>query len=138
MRATDNSSIVSQLNSTILRQIKNIFGELQPNVKQKLLLAFLHISRRNLDEVFTILIHVYSLIIFTRLFFLLPFLKWKEELESILESALDDQEQWVSVIGEMLRNYPRHGTINFDFQANSSTFMELVNEIKKTGMYLFV
>ncbi|KAH9407705.1 hypothetical protein TYRP_012527 [Tyrophagus putrescentiae] len=103
---SDNSSIISQLNKEILRQIKDCFSELQNNVKLKLLLTFLHISRRNLEE-------------------------WSGELEKILESAMDDNDPWVSVIGEMLRNYPRHGTINFDFQSNTSTFLDLVNEIKK-------
>ncbi len=59
--------------------------------------------------------------------------QWSGELEKILESAMDDNDPWVSVIGEMLRNYPRHGTINFDFQSNTSTFLDLVNEIKKIG-----
>ena len=48
---TDNSSIISQLNPDVLRQIQPIFADLQLNVKLKLLLSFLHISRRNLDEV---------------------------------------------------------------------------------------
>lgn len=49
-----------------------------------------------------------------------------------------DNDPWVSVIGEMLRNYPRLGTINFDFQSNTSTFLDLVNEIKKIGKGIFV
>ena len=48
---SDNSSIISQLNVGVLRNIKMCFVDLQGNVKLKLLLSFLHISRRNLDEV---------------------------------------------------------------------------------------
>merc|ERR1712083_1035907 len=43
-------SIVSQLNPDILKKIRNCFQDLQPQVKLKLLLSFLHIGRRNLEQ----------------------------------------------------------------------------------------
>ena len=36
----------------------------------------------------------------------------------------------------MLKNFPRHGTINFDFQSNNSNFMDLVNDMRKTGKFI--
>lgn len=48
---SDTCSIISQLNGDVLRNIKDCFDNLQSQVKLKLLLSFLHISRRNVDEV---------------------------------------------------------------------------------------
>lgn len=45
------SSICSQLNAEVLRNIKECFAELQTQVKLKLLLSFFHIPRRNVEEV---------------------------------------------------------------------------------------
>lgn len=45
------SSICSQLNKEVLRNIKEAFTDLQTQVKLKLLLSFFHISRRLIDEV---------------------------------------------------------------------------------------
>ena len=45
------SSIISQLNQDVLKNIRECFIELQSQVKLKLLLAFLHIPRRNVEEV---------------------------------------------------------------------------------------
>ncbi|KAG8035338.1 hypothetical protein G9C98_006784 [Cotesia typhae] len=44
------SSICSQLNAEVLRNIKDCFAELQTQVKLKLLLSFFHIPRRNVEE----------------------------------------------------------------------------------------
>ena len=45
------SSICSQLNTEVLRNIKDCFPDLQTQVKLKLLLSFFHIPRRNVEEV---------------------------------------------------------------------------------------
>ena len=44
-------SICSQLNSEKIKHIRDCFTDLQPLVKLKLLISFLHIPRRNVDEV---------------------------------------------------------------------------------------
>ena len=44
-------SICSQLNAEVLRNIRECFIELQTQVKLKLLLSFLHIPRRHIEEV---------------------------------------------------------------------------------------
>lgn len=49
------SSICSQLNAEVLRNIKDCFPDLQTQVKLKLLLSFFHIPRRNVEEVSTFL-----------------------------------------------------------------------------------
>lgn len=48
-------SIISQLNQDVLRNIRECFADLQSQVKLKLLLSFLHVSRRNVDEVISVL-----------------------------------------------------------------------------------
>lgn len=49
------SSICSQLNAEVLRNIKDCFPDLQTQVKLKLLLSFFHIPRRNVEEVSALL-----------------------------------------------------------------------------------
>lgn len=46
-----SSSISSQLNKDVLKQIKDCFPDLQTQVKIKFLLAFFHIPRRLVEEV---------------------------------------------------------------------------------------
>ncbi|XP_067145435.1 negative elongation factor A isoform X1 [Centruroides vittatus] len=99
-------SICSQLSQDVLRNIRECFIELQSQVKLKLLLSFLHIPRRNVDE-------------------------WKVELEEILEVALVDSDQWVSMLAELLKSYPSTGTLNFQIEENITVFTELIGELKK-------
>lgn len=101
---SDKSSIISQLNADMLTTIKSCFTELQLNVKLKLLLSFLHLPKRNLDD-------------------------WKNELEDLIRIATNDSDPWVSVVAELLENYPRHGSIDLD--PTSSSFSELSSELKK-------
>ena len=46
-----NGSICSQLSQEVLKNIRDCFTDLQPLVKLKLILSFLHIQRRNIEEV---------------------------------------------------------------------------------------
>ena len=61
--------------------------------------------------------------------------QWKTELEEILEVAVDDSDQWVSMLAELLKNYPNNGTINFQLDTNSASFNDLVVELKKLGKF---
>lgn len=54
-------------------------------------------------------------------------------MEEILELAVEDSDQWVSMLAELLRHYPNNGTINFQLAANSASFTDLVIELKKLG-----
>lgn len=53
-----SSSICSQLNKDVLKQIKDCFPDLQTQVKIKLLLAFFHIPRRLVEEVRKFFLHI--------------------------------------------------------------------------------
>merc|ERR1712168_414486 len=57
-------TISGQLNPKVLKNIRECFEALQPNVKVKILLSFLHLPRRQLDE---------------------P--EWRQELNAIMETA---------------------------------------------------
>merc|ERR1711892_150626 len=76
--------IVSQLNPDILKKIRNCFQDLQPQVKLKLLLSFLHIGRRNLEQ-------------------------WRSGLEAILEVGLHDSEPWVDMLADLRKTLKKHG-----------------------------
>lgn len=100
-------TIVSQLSKEKLRSIRDCFIDLQPEVKLKLLLSVIHISRRNVDE-------------------------WRHELEDIIEIAIaDDSDRWVSTIAELLKNFPNDFQINLDIEHNTSVSTDIVAELKK-------
>ena len=130
---SDTTSIISQLNSDVLHNIRDCFVDLQSQVKLKLLLSFLHISRRNVEQVLTTIVtasrhciqFVDNFVVF----------QWKTELEEIIEVAVEDTDQWVSMLAELLRNYPSNGTINFQLDTNSASFDDLVVELKKLGKH---
>lgn len=99
-------TIISQLNKEKLRNIRNCFIDLQPQVKLKLLLSFVHIAKRNVED-------------------------WRQELNDILEIAVaDESDKWVSTIAELLRNYPSYFQVNLNIEENASVFNSLVSEIK--------
>lgn len=101
-------TIVSQLSQEKLRNIRDCFIDLQPQVKLKLLLSIVHIAKRNVDE-------------------------WRQELEDILDIAIaDDSDRWVSTTAELLKNYPSDFQVNLKIEENSSVFNELVSELKTT------
>jgi len=101
-------SIVSQLNSDILKKIRNCFQDLQPQVKLKLLLSFLHIGRRNLEQ-------------------------WRSELEDILDVALQDSEPWVSMLADLLSSFPSSGQLNAEVRGEGrKIYMDLMADLKKT------
>ncbi|XP_054266132.1 negative elongation factor A [Macrosteles quadrilineatus] len=102
-------SICSQLNAEVLRNIKDCFPDLQTQVKLKLLLSFFHIPRRNIEE-------------------------WRVEMEEILEVAMVDSEQWVSMLAEMMRTIPSAGCFNDEISENEENrriFSDLVNDLRK-------
>lgn len=118
-------SICSQLNQDVLINIKECFHALQSQVKLKLILSFLHIPRRNIEEVSSdqsLLSIKYSCFVNKQ---------WRQELEDILELGLEDQDQWVSMVAELLKRYPKDHQINFTIEQNSAVFTDLVGELKK-------
>ncbi|KAL4231717.1 hypothetical protein ACF0H5_009293 [Mactra antiquata] len=99
-------TICSQLSQDKLQNIHSCFHTLQPHVKAKLMLSFLHIPRRNVDL-------------------------WKSQLEEILMAAIHDTDQWVSMVGEILRTYPATGALNLELEDNNGTFAEVLSDLKK-------
>ncbi|XP_015521646.1 negative elongation factor A [Neodiprion pinetum] len=103
------SSICSQLNAEVLRNIKDCFPDLQTQVKLKLLLSFFHLQRRNVEE-------------------------WRIELEEIIEVASLDNELWVSMLSEAMKTFPSTGSLNTDISdldEHRPIFGELVNDLRK-------
>ncbi|XP_001601394.2 negative elongation factor A [Nasonia vitripennis] len=103
------SSICSQLNAEVLRNIKDCFPDLQTQVKLKLLLSFFHIPRRNVEE-------------------------WRVELEEIIEVASLDSELWVSMLSEAMKTFPSTGSLNTDISdldEHRPIFGDLVNDLRK-------
>ncbi|XP_030373975.1 negative elongation factor A [Scaptodrosophila lebanonensis] len=104
-----NGSICSQLNKEVLRNIKECFPDLQTQVKLKLLLSFLHIPRRLVEE-------------------------WKSELEEVIEVAGLDSELWVSMLAETMKTFPATSSLNTeisDYEDTRPIFTEMVNDLRK-------
>ncbi|KAH8374966.1 hypothetical protein KR200_010039 [Drosophila serrata] len=104
-----NGSICSQLNKEVLRNIKECFPDLQTQVKLKLLLSFLHIPRRLVEE-------------------------WKAELEEVIEVAGLDSELWVSMLAETMKTFPATSSLNTeisDYEDTRPIFTDMVNDLRK-------
>lgn len=101
-------TIVSQLSRDKLCSIRDCFIDLQPQVKLKLLLAIIHITKRNVEE-------------------------WRTELDEIIDIAVADDsgQRWVSTIAELLRNYPSDFQVNLNIEENTAIFNGLVIELRK-------
>lgn len=68
-------------------------------------------------------------------------LKWKLELDEIIEVAQVDSEQWVSMLAEMMRNYPSTNCLQTDINdadENARIYYDLVQDLgKKCKLFLF-
>ncbi|CAG2227415.1 NELFA [Mytilus edulis] len=98
-------TICSQINQAKLQNIQACYNALQPHVKVKLMLSFLHLPRRNVEQ-------------------------WRADLEEILLMATHDTDQWVSMIGEILKTFPSMGTLNLDLEDNG-IFSEMTSDLNK-------
>ena len=77
-------------------------------MKLKLLLSFLHIGRRNLEQ-------------------------WRTELENIVSVALQDSEPWVSMLADLLTAFPSTGQLNADVTGEGrKIYTDLMADLKKT------
>jgi hypothetical protein len=65
------------------------------------------------------------------------YFQWKIELDELIDMAINDGDQWVSMIGEILRTYPSTLNLNCDVEDNNPTFHEVLNDLKKTGDLIF-
>ncbi|XP_070565176.1 negative elongation factor A-like [Ptychodera flava] len=100
------SSFSSQLNRDVLQNIQTCFLASQTQVKLKLLLSFLHMHRRNVEEL-------------------------QSELEDIIEQALQDDDEWVRIIADILRTYPSTGRLNLDIEHNHPSVADALVELRR-------
>ena len=102
------SSLRSLLTQDVLRNIPECFHRLETQVKVKLLMAFLHLPRRVIEET-------------------------NAELGEIFEIGSHDEDEWVRVLSEILKYYPSTGMLNVNLDQVSPVFAEVTEEIEKTG-----
>ncbi|XP_046545426.1 negative elongation factor A-like [Haliotis rubra] len=100
-------TICSQLSKERLLSILECFHTLQPHVKVKLMLSFLHVPRRNTEV-------------------------WKREMDEILHMAMMDTDPWVCMVAEILQTFPATGSLNTALEENSQTFAEVLTDLKKS------
>jgi len=50
-----------------------------------------------------------------------------------MQVAQEDTDQWVSMIGELLKTYPATGSLNCEVDEGHAFFHEVVVELKKLG-----
>lgn len=102
------SSLRSLLTHDVLRNIPECFHRLETQVKVKLLMAFLHLPRRVIEET-------------------------TAEMSEIFEIGSHDEDEWVRVLSEILKYYPSTGMLNVNLDEVSPVFAEVTQEIKKTS-----
>lgn len=54
-------------------------------------------------------------------------------MDEIIEVASSDGDQWVSMLAELLKNYPSDTSINWRVDGNALFFSDLLIELKKIG-----
>jgi len=87
------ASISGIIKTTKIDNILRCFEFLPTIVKIKLLIGILHLPRRNLDEM-------------------------KHTIGGIIEKALEDRDLWVTLVANMVKNYPTTVTLNLDLSGN--------------------
>ncbi|XP_076436250.1 negative elongation factor A-like [Babylonia areolata] len=111
-------TICAQLSADRLQSIRECFPTLFPHVKVKLLLSFLHLPRRNIEQ-------------------------WQDELKAIIKLALSDgpmkeggksiEDSWVTMVGKILRHFPETGALNLDLEEESDYFKHMLESLKHTA-----
>lgn len=61
--------------------------------------------------------------------------QWQEDLNIILQMAVNDTDPWVCMAGEIMRNFPDSGALNLNLHNSSTTFAEILTDLRKTGKY---
>ncbi|CAF1037668.1 unnamed protein product [Rotaria sordida] len=103
-------SISSTLTQEHLLSIKSILWSLDTLVKVKLLLSFIHIPKRNINE-------------------------WESLLKDIIELSRKDNvgDQWVAVISEIMKTFPDKSLFNLDLtDQECEGFTDGIQELRKT------
>lgn len=57
------------------------------------------------------------------------------EIEMIVEAGRNDTDQWVSMVADIIKNYPSSGMLNTSIEQDDSThfFNEILGDLKKIG-----
>ncbi|CAF1436757.1 unnamed protein product [Rotaria magnacalcarata] len=103
-------SISSTLTQEHLLSIKSILWSLDTIVKVKLLLSFIHIPKRNINE-------------------------WESLVKDIIELSRKDNvgDQWVAVISEIMKTFPDKSLFNLDLtDQECEGFTDGIQELRKT------
>ena len=61
------------------------------------------------------------------------FFQWKMELDELIELASNDGDQWVSMIGDIMRPYPAKHEFACEVEESNPAFMDVLNDLKKAG-----
>ncbi|XP_022080684.1 negative elongation factor A-like [Acanthaster planci] len=100
------SSVGAQLKGDLLKNVFACFKGLHSTVKLKMLMAILHMPRRNVDE-------------------------FQGELNAIIHLARSDPDQWVSIVGDILQTYPSTGSLNLDVEEEHQFVAEVLYDLRK-------
>jgi negative elongation factor A len=57
-------------------------------------------------------------------------------MEEILQAAQEDTDQWVAMVGDILKTYPSTGSLNSDVDASHAFFHEVVGDLRKLGIFI--
>lgn len=60
--------------------------------------------------------------------------QWQEDLNIIIQMAASDTDPWVSMVAEIIRDFPGSGSLNLHLHSTSATFAEILTDLRKTGM----
>ena len=89
----------------VLNNIQKCFMGLENQVKIKLLTSFLHVPRRTAVEL-------------------------SQEFMEILQTAAEDEDEWVRTLADILKYYPAEGVLNVDLEDVNPVFAEVAHEIR--------
>ncbi|XP_035666359.1 negative elongation factor A-like [Branchiostoma floridae] len=107
--ATDDlwapSSVTGLLTPDTLYNTRQCFLELQVPVKLKLLLALVHLPRRQLQEC-------------------------SASVEHVISQALQDDDAWVRMIADVVRSYPKSGALNTHLEDTQSVYGDTVENLR--------
>ena len=59
--------------------------------------------------------------------------QWKDELEDLVHVAADDTDQWVTMVAEMLREFPSSGALNTEVDQHQNCFHDVISDLRKIG-----
>lgn len=57
------------------------------------------------------------------------------ELEEILSMAADDTDQWVAMVGDLMRTFPSTGAINTQVDDTHRFYHDILTELRKLGKH---